>query len=677
MNKSFFFSKKKFNYFIFSITFYLLSICAQAQLDNPDWGDNSTSCRENSILYPGVAVATCGVLSTIPTNERYSIAYIAMGNSIPGNRSEITNTDSTLHHTDWLVQNIGNLYGVAIKQSTSEVFVAASSNYGDGLGFFNNDPAVLNYGTIGSPANDVEAAGTVYRLDPITGAASVFTVLPQQSTTLTHWNCEDDLSGQTPSRTNTGVGLGNITYDELNDQFFISNVEDGRIYRVSNTGVILDSFDPLVYDTGVAGIADIEDVPYGLAVEPGSGRLFYGLVDDPTPIPAGNPPGPNGYATPGSPSIYSIDLDASGGFVGTIDNTILPVGVPNNYVGTNTFHTIVPTAENGARSYTEHTTYFISDLTFDPNGELLVGVRVGCYGSWHSSYNHWAETDVISLNVGTNLYDTTPFEYDISVTGDAGADDGYGGVAFYETANGDIHYLATSADIIEEAGPHGIAIWDSGTTNSPLSPMGAFSYGTVSNIAGNNDPKGIGGDIEVLNRCIICTVACTITDSQNPACFGDANGSITATGTDATAYEYSLDAFATAGQTSGTFSNLAAGDYTVTVRDANDPSCLSTCTITLIEPQAVTCSTVVDSQPTCEDLNGGAATVTPAGGDNTYTYLWSSGGTSATETGLSEGTYTVVVTDGADCSETCSVEIVAPTGCCPDVICLPVDINRN
>jgi len=479
-----------------TLAFVFLSTSIHAQLDNPDWGDNATSCVTDALLYPGVAVVTCGVVEEVPASGRYVIAYMAMNNAIPTStpfRDDITDPDSVLHSSDWLVSNIGNVFGTAINQRTAEVFVTSSSNYGAGFGFTNNSPAVLNYGVVGSPANATEAAGTVYRIDPITGAVTVFVRLPQQTTTLEHWDCEDDRIEIT--RSNTGVGLGNITYDEIHDQFFVSNTEDGRIYRISNTGTILDSYDPLNYDSGVAGIDDLEDIPYGLAVEPGGNRLFYGVIDDPGAGPAG------AQALPGAPKIYSVDLDASGGFVGSVDNSVMPSGATyDNYIGTDVEHGEVPTSiPGGGFSYTNHTTYFISDMTFAPDGTLLVAVRTGCFGSWHSSYNHWAETDVIALNTTTNLYDTAPVELDVTVFGDAADDDTYGGVATYELKNAtcDVQYATSAGDVLSEVGPHGIAIWDSETTNSPLSPLGVFEYGVLP----NEDPKGVGGDVEMYNSC--------------------------------------------------------------------------------------------------------------------------------------------------------------------------------
>jgi len=336
----------------------------------------------------------------------------------------------------------------------------------------------LNYGTIGSPASSTEAAGHVYRIDPVTGAASVFAALPQQTTTFSHWDCEFNV--QEITSTNTGVGLGNIVHDPINDQFFVSNTEDGRIYRLSSTGVILDSYDPFGLDSGIPGIDNLAEVPYGLAVEPGSQRLFFGMVDPSAPP----------QAQPGAPGIYSVDLAADGSWLSTtIDNTTPSSYAWDNYIGSETLHVLIPTGSGF--SYTSHTTYFISDLAFDSDDNLLAGIRVGCHGSWFSSYNHYGETSRVSLNPVSNLYNSGISEFDISVTGDAGSDDSYGGVAVYRTNNSTCQSLnvTTSADVLVEAGPHGITIFDSDLTSAPMSPLGVFSYSVLPNA----DPKGVGG----------------------------------------------------------------------------------------------------------------------------------------------------------------------------------------
>jgi len=58
--------------------------------------------------------------------------------------------------------------------------------------------------------------------------------------------------------------------------------------------------------------------------------------------------------------------------------------------------------------------------------------------------------------------------------------------------------------------------------------------------------------------------------------------------------------------------------------------------------------THVDVQ--CNGSAGGSATVTVAGGQPGYTYLWNNTRTTQTVTGLTAGIYTVTVTDHNGCS---------------------------
>ena len=541
-----------FNHVYLTILFFVVSIPLMAQSPPQDlpWPANCGS--EVSILHEGIAVITCGVREDIPANERFTMALISVNDAIPGSgRSETTDPDSVYHHSSWVIAELGNVFGTAINTRTHEFFVTASSNYGAGFGFLNSAPVALNYGSIGNPADQTEAAGTVYRIDNITGQATVFARLPQQSTTLSHYDCEDERIEIV--RNNTGVGLGNIVFDSLNNQFFVTNIEDGRIYRLDDTGTVLDSYDPLTYDDGVANISDIEQIPYGLAVEPGSQRLFFGLIDDPTPVG-------NGQAAAGMPQVYSIDLNGTGGFIGTVDNTYLPPGITTNYVGTEQLHLAIPTGPGN--SFTNHTSYFISDLDFTPDGELFVAIRVGCYGSFFSSYNHHAEVDIVTLNGGTNLYDS-PTELDLTELGDAGPEDTYGGVSVYRLKNGDVHYTASAADILDEQGPHGIAIWDEVNSNvTPVSPLGAFSYG----LADDQDPKGMGGDIEVISGCPVA--ACVVSQTNSSLC--DDNG----TPSDV-AHDY-FDLTVTGTVTDG------SGNYTVTVNGYTSPSTASGTPVTML-----------------------------------------------------------------------------------------------
>ncbi|WP_177765513.1 T9SS type A sorting domain-containing protein [Flavobacterium sp. I3-2] len=166
-----------------------------------------------------------------------------------------------------------------------------------------------------------------------------------------------------------------------------------------------------------------------------------------------------------------------------------------------------------------------------------------------------------------------------------------------------------------------------------------------------------------------CTETKSFTISQPPAliateggqtnvsCNGGANGTATVNVTGGTGnYTYS---WAPSGGTAATATGLATGTYTVTVTDAN--SCSTTQSFTITQPPALIATAAAQSNVSCNGGANGTATVNVTGGTGNYTYSWfPSGGTAATATGLSAGTYTVTVTDVNSCSSTQSFTITQP-----------------
>lgn len=69
---------------------------------------------------------------------------------------------------------------------------------------------------------------------------------------------------------------------------------------------------------------------------------------------------------------------------------------------------------------------------------------------------------------------------------------------------------------------------------------------------------------------------------------------------------------------------------------------------------------ISSTDATVDGASDGTATVVPSGGTAPYTYLWSSGGTTALETGLPYGVYTVTVTDANGCQSFGSVVVNEP-----------------
>jgi len=115
------------------------------------------------------------------------------------------------------------------------------------------------------------------------------------------------------------------------------------------------------------------------------------------------------------------------------------------------------------------------------------------------------------------------------------------------------------------------------------------------------------------------------------------------------------------GSSGSTAQNLAADSYTVQVTDAN--SCTATETVTIDGKAPPLIGVVSTTSPLCFGGKGGSATVNASGGTGALTYSWSSGlaGITATETtGLSQGTYTISVTDASACMATSTISLSQP-----------------
>ena len=94
--------------------------------------------------------------------------------------------------------------------------------------------------------------------------------------------------------------------------------------------------------------------------------------------------------------------------------------------------------------------------------------------------------------------------------------------------------------------------------------------------------------------------------------------------------------------------------YSCTFTDAN--GCTEIRSVTITEPSAITAS-ITSTNASCNGQSNGTATISISGGANPYSFSWSNGNTSASNTGLSAGTYTVTATDANACSVTRSATI--------------------
>lgn len=145
--------------------------------------------------------------------------------------------------------------------------------------------------------------------------------------------------------------------------------------------------------------------------------------------------------------------------------------------------------------------------------------------------------------------------------------------------------------------------------------------------------------------------------STNITCNGGTNGTASVTASGGTGpYTYN---WAPSGGTNANATGLAAGTYTCTITDAN--GCTTTQSVTITQPTVVS-ATTASTNVSCNGGSNGSATVTASGGNGPYTYNWTpSGGTGATATGLSNGTYTCTITDANGCTAAQTVAITQPS----------------
>ncbi len=277
-------------------------------------------------------------------------------------------------HPTWTDTELGSVFGVTV-DGDGNIYVTASTCY--------------IWSTL--PSGGVPADwGNIYKIDRITGVPTVFATLP-----------------------NTGPGLGNICFDAHYQQFFVSNFEDGRIYRLDMNGNCLSTWD---HAAGIIGtcapqtgepnnaFVPLGQRPWGVGVH--NNRLYYGIWAEDQGRPS---------ATVAN-SIWSIGLSAFGQFTGVAQ---LDVNLP-------------PLA--GGYTYSNPP----SQLSFSQNGCMLIAERG--MGADHRSFAPHYSRVLEYRRIGTTWW-PSPLTFGIGVPWAQGATNSAGGADYdkdgYVWATGD------------------------------------------------------------------------------------------------------------------------------------------------------------------------------------------------------------------------------------------------
>ncbi|OKL39446.1 hypothetical protein A3841_02480 [Pontibacter flavimaris] len=331
----------------------------------------------------------------------------------------------------------------------------------------------------------------------------------------------------------------------------------------------------------------------------------------------------------GTHTIYARDANGcvvSGSF--TVANiagptavaaTSLPAGCANND-GSIT----VGTVTGGTATYT----YSINGTSFQ-SAKTFTGLASGTYTVTAKDANGCIVTRSVSVGktAPTNFAATTQPSTCGSNNGSITMGAVTGGVSPYTYSKDGANFQASATLTGFVAGSHTITVKDAkGCTFSKAI--------TVTDVAGPSD---------------LATAATAST-------CGNSNGQFTVSGVTGgiAPYKYSIDGANF--QDSNTFTALAEGTYTVTVKDANGCTYAETVAVSNIEGPSFTLSAKAS---TCGASNGTVTVNSPTGGTAPYTY--SKNGTtfqtSATFSGLAAGKYTITVKDANGCLLPQTIEV--------------------
>ncbi len=404
------------------------------------------------------------------------------------------------------------------------------------------------------------------------------------------------------------------------------------------------------------------------------------ISDGPTITSNGTDPGCAGNdgqivitATGGAtPYQYSIDngvtFQSSGTFTGLTDGT----------------YDIVVQDNNGCQSTDQVTlnpgsgTLVVSSTSNDPScgandGDITVTVTGGT-----APYT-FSNDGGATFNSGTSPYTFTNLgtgTYDIVVQDNNGCqgndqvtlnNPGAPSMTFTSTdlscngaGDGSITVTATGGNGTYSFSNDGGTTFNSGSSPYTFNNLGAGSYDLVVE-------DGNGCQSSVSTATLTEPTAVTHTATSTDASCGANNGTITVTASGgSTPYQYSIDNGANY-QTSGSFTGLGAGSYQVIVMDNN--GCTSVMSTEIISSTGNVTATAAVTNETCMNANG-EIVISATGGSTPYQYSIDGGATfqsGSTFSGLSAGTYNVVVEDAGGCQGTTTATITNTGGVTPTI----------
>lgn len=182
--------------------------------------------------------------------------------------------------------------------------------------------------------------------------------------------------------------------------------------------------------------------------------------------------------------------------------------------------------------------------------------------------------------------------------------------------------------------------WSTGATTASVTGLSEGTYFVT--VTDANGSVAVAEESLVgLTPITVSLVSPTLDGGFNTSCNPEGDGSIELTITGDAPYSI---AWSTGATDVTEITGLTPGAYSVTVTDANGCSEADDITLTGPENCQVEVAIIINSEIACNGDEGSLSAVA-TNGTAPYSYAWSNGETTATISGLTEGGYTVTVTD--------------------------------
>jgi len=278
-----------------------------------------------------------------------------------------------LHPPDWTAGSMGCVFGTALDGQSGEMYLAATDIYkydATTHGYLNAPytcpPASLGGGTGGVYKTNIANAATA-------GSASAL-VTTANSASLIAYNTGNSI----PNTGGLGNGIGNLAFYTSGSgqrMLFLTNLEDGRIYRVNAaTGALLSAFDPFGTDPGATGMAaTATERLWGIGVY--QNRVYFAREA-------------TSFTTPTTKQIWSIGLNpATGEFLST------PCGPAGLFCG----------GQVSAIASVPGLQEKITDIEFAADGRMLLAERGYVHGARVYEYEFQPGPGWVSTGVPHNV----------------------------------------------------------------------------------------------------------------------------------------------------------------------------------------------------------------------------------------------------------------------------------